>query len=368
MNGRQAETTDRGPSENAPAEIRFDGVSCPLPLQDYPNVIMGHGGGGKLTSELIEHLFLPAFGGHPFVDLADSTVFPVDATRLAFSTDSYVVQPLFFPGGSIGDLAVNGTVNDISMSGAKPLYLSAGFIVEEGFPIEQLQRIAHDMGAAAKRAGVSIIAGDTKVIERARGDGCYINTAGVGVVGEGVEIGPKRARPGDLVIVSGTLGDHGMAIMSVREGLEFESPIESDSASLNEMVAAMIQASPAIRVLRDPTRGGLSASLNEIASASKCGIVIDESRLPIKPMVQSACEILGLDPLLVANEGKLVCVVAEADSEEVLAAIRSQPDGANAAVIGKVVSEHPGIVVARTSIGASRVITIPIGEQLPRIC
>jgi hydrogenase expression/formation protein HypE len=368
MNRRQTEATGRSSSESEPQEIHFDGASCPIPLRDYPNVIMGHGGGGKLTSELIEHLFLPAFGNQAFAELADSTVFPVDATRLAFSTDSYVVQPLFFPGGSIGDLAVNGTVNDLSMSGARPLYLSAGFIVEEGFPIAQLQRIARDMGAAAKRAAVSIIAGDTKVIERTRGDGCYINTSGVGVVGPGIEIAPNRARPGDVVIVSGTLGDHGMAIMSVREGLEFESPIESDSAPLNEMVAAMIHASPAIRVLRDPTRGGLSASLNEIASASRCGIIIEESRLPIKPTVQSACEILGLDPLLVANEGKLVCVVPESDAGEVLAAIQSQPEGADAAVIGKVVSEHPGIVVAKTSIGASRVITVPIGEQLPRIC
>ena len=346
----------------------FQGLSCPVPIQDYPNIILGHGGGGKLSSELIEHIFLPAFGTQRLAGLADSFVFRVDAGRLAFSTDSYVVQPLFFPGGSIGDRAVNGTVNDISMSGAKPLYLSAGFIIEEGFPVSQLQRIAHDMGTAARKAGVAIMTGDTKVVQRGHGDGCYVNTAGVGVVPDGIDIAPTNAQPGDLVILSGTLGDHGMAIMSVREGLEFEAQIETDSAPLNDMVAAMIDACPNIHVLRDPTRGGLAASLNEIADASKCGIVIEESTLPINPIVQSACEILGLDPLLVANEGKLVCLVPARSAAGVLAAIQSHPAGAAAAVIGKVVSDHPGMVVAKTPIGASRVITIPIGEQLPRIC
>lgn len=348
--------------------IDFNGVSCPVPLQDYPHIILGHGGGGKLSSELIEHIFLPAFENKHLAGLGDSTVFNVKSGRLAFSTDSFVVQPLFFPGGSIGDLAVNGTVNDISMSGAKPLYLSAGFIIEEGFPVVQLKRIADDMGAAARKAGVAIITGDTKVVEKGRGDGCYINTAGIGVVPEGVEIAPTRAQPGDVVIVSGTLGDHGMAIMSVREGLEFEAEIKSDSAPLNEMVAAMIAACPDIRVLRDPTRGGLAASLNEIAVAADCGIVIRELCLPIDPTVQSACEILGLEPLLVANEGKLVCIVPAKAAAEVLAAIKSSEHGVNAAVIGAVVAEHPGVVVARTPIGAARVISVPIGEQLPRIC
>jgi hydrogenase expression/formation protein HypE len=348
--------------------VDFNGLSCPVPLQDYPRIILGHGGGGKLSSELIEHIFLPAFENKRLAGLGDSTVFSVERGRLAFSTDSFVVQPLFFPGGSIGDLAVNGTVNDISMSGAKPLYLSAGFIIEEGFPVVQLKRIADDMGVAARKAGVAIITGDTKVVEKGHGDGCYINTAGVGVVPHDVEIAPVRAEPGDIVIVSGTLGDHGMAIMSVREGLEFEAAIESDSAALNEMVATMIATCHDIHVLRDPTRGGLAASLNEIAAASGCGISIEEDRLPVNPTVQSACEILGLDPLLVANEGKLICIVPAEAAPAILTAIKSSEHGVNAAVIGTVVAEHPGMVVAKTSIGASRVVTVPIGEQLPRIC
>ena len=291
--------------DNTGRTIDFTGLSCPVPLQDYPNVIIGHGGGGKLSSELVEHVFLPAFENEHLAGLGDSTVFNVEKGRLAFSTDSYVVQPLFFPGGSIGDLAVNGTVNDISMSGAVPHYLSAGFIIEEGFPIVQLMKIAEDMGAAARMAGVAIITGDTKVVEKGHGDGCYINTAGVGVVPDGVNIAPNQAQPGDVIIVSGTLGDHGMAIMSVREGLEFEAQIESDSAPLNQMVAAILAACPDIHVLRDPTRGGLAASLNEIAVASDCGILIEEASLPINSTVQSACEILGLDPLLVAKRGKI---------------------------------------------------------------
>ncbi len=348
--------------------VSFDGLSCPLPLQDYPNVILGHGGGGKLSSELVEHIFLPAFANDYLAGLGDSTVFDVAAGRLAFSTDSYVVQPLFFPGGSIGDLAVNGTVNDLSMSGARPQYLSAAFIIEEGFPIVQLKKIADDMGAAARAAGVAIIAGDTKVVERGHGDGCYINTAGVGIVPDGVQITPDQARPGDRIIVSGTLGDHGMAIMSVREGLEFEAQIESDSAPLNQMVTDMLAACSDIHVLRDPTRGGLAASLNEIADASNCGIVVNEADLPIDLTVSSACEILGLDPLLVANEGKLICIVPEESAAAVLKAIQASPFGTRAAIIGTIVEDHQRMVVARTAIGASRVITMPIGEQLPRIC
>ncbi len=348
--------------------LEFSGTHCPLPLRDYPNIILGHGGGGKLSGELVEHIFLPAFENDLLAGLADSVVFDVAKGRLAFSTDSYVVQPLFFPGGSIGDLAVNGTVNDLSMSGARPVHLSAGFIIEEGFPVSQLKKIADDMGAAARAAGVSIITGDTKVVERGHGDGCYVNTAGIGIVPEGINIAPHQARPGDAVIVSGTLGDHGMAVMSVREGLEFEAKIETDSAPLNRMVAEIIRVCPNTHVLRDPTRGGLAASLNEISSASKCGIEIEEALLPITPTVQSACEILGLDPLLVANEGKLVCIVPSESANRVLAAIQANELGAAAALIGTVVAEHPGMVIARTPIGASRVITVPVGEQLPRIC
>ena len=352
---------------NGHGTVEFN-MACPLPLKDYPNIILGHGGGGKLSSELVEHIFLPAFANEKLEGLGDSTVFNVESGRMAFSTDSYVVQPLIFPGGSIGDLAVNGTVNDLAMSGAKPLYLSAGFIIEEGFPVAQLKKIADDMGAAAKKAGVTIVTGDTKVVERGHGDGCYINTAGVGVVPDGVYIAPGNAQPGDVVLVSGTIGDHGMAIMSVREGLEFEAQISSDSAPLNELVEDILKACPDVRVLRDPTRGGLAASLNEIASASNCGIVIEESNLPINPTVQSACEILGFDPMLVANEGKLVCIVPGNAAGEVLLALKSNRFGINAAVIGTVVEDHPGMVIAKTPIGASRVITLPIGEQLPRIC
>ena len=346
----------------------FTGVSCPVPLQDYPNVILGHGGGGKLSSELVEHVFLPAFQNSRLATLGDSAVFEVPGTRLAMSTDSYVVQPLFFPGGCIGDLAVNGTVNDLCMSGATPLYLSAGFIIEEGFPVSQLRDIADRMGSVALQASVAIITGDTKVVEKGHGDGCYINTAGVGLVAPGLNIAPNRAEPGDVVIVSGTIGDHGMAIMSVREGLQFEAEIKSDSAPLNTMVAALVKACPDVHVLRDPTRGGLAASLNEIAQASKCGIVIEDAAVPVKPTVQSACEILGLDPLLVANEGKLVAIVPAEYADAALDAIKSDQYGSDATVIGSVVSDHPGMVVARTPIGASRVVTVPIGEQLPRIC
>ena len=284
--------TEPNDKQEPESTLEFSGTRCPLPLRDYPNIILGHGGGGKLSGELVEHIFLPAFENDLLAGLADSVVFDVAKGRLAFSTDSYVVQPLFFPGGSIGDLAVNGTVNDLSMSGARPVHLSAGFIIEEGFPVSQLKKIADDMGAAARAAGVSIITGDTKVVERGHGDGCYVNTAGIGIVPEGINIAPHQARPGDAVIVSGTLGDHGMAVMSVREGLEFEAKIETDSAPLNRMVAEIIGVCPDIHVLRDPTRGGLAASLNEISSASKCGIEIEERSFRLhrrcNPLVKSS--------------------------------------------------------------------------------
>ena len=350
------------------ASFGVNGVGCPVPLQDYPNITLGHGGGGKLSAELVEHLFLPAFQNERLSVLGDSAVFDVQSARLAMSTDSYVVRPLFFPGGCIGDLAVNGTVNDLAMSGARPLYLSAGFIVEEGFPISQLKQIADRMGDAARQAGVAIIAGDTKVVEKGHGDGCYINTAGVGVVPDGINIGPTNAAPGDAVIVSGTMGDHGMAVMSLREGLEFEAAIESDSAPLHAMVMSILDACSDVHTLRDPTRGGLAASLTEIAKSSQCGIVFEDDCVPLNPTVQSACEILGLDPLLVANEGKLVCIVPHEHATAVLSAIKSNRYGANAAIIGSVVADHPGMVVAKTSIGASRVVTVPVGQQLPRIC
>ncbi|KAA6461315.1 hydrogenase expression/formation protein HypE [Acidobacteria bacterium AB60] len=330
---------------------------------------MGHGGGGKLGNELVEHLFLPAFRNPALESLGDGAVLDLSASRIAMSTDSFVVQPLFFPGGSIGALAVNGTVNDLAVSGAVPKFLTAGFILEEGFPIAQLAAIVRDMAAAARHAGVQIVTGDTKVVERGHGDGCYINTAGVGVLRDGIAVGPRRARPGDAILVSGTLGDHGMAIMSVREGLEFESQIRSDCASLNELIARVLDAhGGAIHAMRDPTRGGLAATLSEIARASGVGMVLDERNLPIRPEVQSACELLGLDPLYVANEGKVVFFVAPDAAEASLAVLRNHPLGRDAARIGSVTAEHPGLLVARTGMGANRVVSIPVGEQLPRIC
>nr|WP_291260326.1 hydrogenase expression/formation protein HypE [Gemmatimonas sp.] len=342
--------------------------TCPLPLRDYPSIVIGHGGGGQLGNELVEHLFKPAFSNDVLDRMADSAVLTLPPGRIAYSTDSFVVRPLEFPGGSIGALAVNGTVNDLAMSGATPLYLSAGFILEEGLPMATLGRIVSDMARAAREAGVRIVTGDTKVVERGPGDGCYINTSGIGVVADSLTIAPQRAQVGDVVIVSGTIGDHGMAIMSVREGLEFDTTIVSDCAPLNGLVEAMLRITTDIHVLRDPTRGGLAASLNEIAKAAAVGIVIREAALPVLPQVASACEILGMDPVFVANEGKLLAVVPPQHAEAVLAAMRAHPRGTQAAIIGEVTSAHPGMLVARTAIGAQRVIAMPIGEQLPRIC
>lgn len=347
----------------------FSNWSCPLPLADYPTIVMGHGGGGKLGNELVEHLFLPAFRNPALENLGDAAVFELNAGRLAMSTDSFVVQPLFFPGGSIGALAVNGTVNDLAVSGAEPKFLSASFILEEGFPLNQLAAVVRAMADAAATAGVRIVTGDTKVVERGHGDGCYINTAGVGVLRPGVNVGPHRAQPGDAILVSGTLGDHGMAIMSVREGLEFESQIRSDCAALNGLIADVLTAvGTGVHAMRDPTRGGLASTLNEIAAASKVGMEIDERKLPVRTEVQSACELLGLDPVYVANEGKAVFFVAAESADQALAVLRAHPLGSDAARIGHVTAEHPGMIVARTGMGANRVIAPQIGEQLPRIC
>lgn len=348
--------------------LDFDGWTCPIPLRDHPNIVMGHGGGGKLSAELVQHLFLPAFQNSTLASLGDSAVLAVNGARLAFSTDSFVVQPLFFPGGCIGDLAVHGTVNDLAMSGAQPLYLSAGFILEEGLPLATLGSIVERMAAAARHAGVTLATGDTKVVDKGHGDGLYINTSGIGLIPEGVQIAPNRARPGDVVIVSGTLGDHGMAIMSVREGLEFETLIQSDSAALNGLVAHMLSHTPELHVLRDPTRGGAASSLNEIAQASGVGIVIEERKLPVQPAVQAACEMLGMDPLYVANEGKLLAIVPATVAESLVEAMRQHPLAREARIIGQVVAEHPGMLVARTGLGATRVVDMMVGEQLPRIC
>jgi hydrogenase expression/formation protein HypE len=347
----------------------FSNWICPLPLADYPTIVMGHGGGGKLGNELVEHLFLPAFRNPALENLGDAAVFELNSGRLAMSTDSFVVQPLFFPGGSIGALAVNGTVNDLAVSGAEPKFLSASFILEEGFPLAQLAAVVRAMADAATTAGVRIVTGDTKVVERGHGDGCYINTAGIGVVRPEVSVGPHRAQAGDAILVSGMIGDHGMAIMSVREGLEFESQIRSDCAALNGLIADVLDAvGIGVHAMRDPTRGGLASTLNEIAASSKVGMEIDEAKLPVRIEVQSACELLGLDPVYVANEGKAVFFVAPEAADQALATLRAHPLGTDAARIGHVTAQHPGMIVARTGMGANRVIAPQIGEQLPRIC
>ena len=350
----------------------FDGWTCPIPLRNYPTIVMGHGAGGKMMNDLISHLFAPLFDNNLLAQMGDSTILDIDALnadgRLAFSTDSFVVSPIIFPGGDIGDLAVNGTVNDIAMSGAKPLYLSAGFILEEGLSMDTLGEIATSMAQAAREAEVEIVTGDTKVVNKGHGDGIFINTSGFGIIPEGVDIAAKNARPDDVIIVSGTMGDHGMAIMSKREGLEFESQIMSDTAPLYGMIAKMLEVTKEIHCLRDATRGGLSAVLNELARVSKVGIEFEETKVPVDAAVNAACEMLGLDPFYIANEGKLVAVVAPEVADEMLEVMRAHKYGASSAIIGHVVEAHAGRVVARTAIGGSRVVDLPAGELLPRIC
>jgi hydrogenase expression/formation protein HypE len=352
--------------------IDMNGWTCPLPLRDYPTIVLGHGSGGQMSFDLVRHLFLPLFDHAALARLGDSTVIEPrlanEGVRIAVSTDSFTVTPLFFPGGDIGRLAVHGTVNDLAMSGATPMWLTTAFILEEGLSMNDLGRIVTSMANAARSAGVAIIAGDTKVVDRGHGDGVFINTTGFGLVPEMVDIGPDRARPGDLILLSGSVGDHGVAVMSQREGLAFETAIESDTAALHSLVAAMLDVTPDLHVLRDPTRGGLASALNEIARASQTGIELDERAIPVRPAVQAACEMLGLDPLYVANEGKLVAFVAPGDADAVLAAMQAHPLGSDAAFIGKVVAEHPAMVTARTGIGGRRVVDMQVGELLPRIC
>jgi hydrogenase expression/formation protein HypE len=351
-----------------PAAIDMEAWVCPAPLRDSPNIVMGHGGGGAMSAELIEHLFLPAFGPAAEAGMGDSAVFEVGSQRLAFSTDSFVVKPLVFPGGTIGDLAVNGTVNDLAMAGAQPMVLSTAFILEEGTPLDEIARVAQAVGTAAMAAGVKLVTGDTKVVDAGHGDGVYVNTAGIGLVDPRVDIRPQRATVGDAVIVSGDIGVHGMAVMSCREGLEFATTISSDTAPLHGLVAAMIDTGADVHVLRDPTRGGVAATLNEIAKTARVGIALDERTFPIPAEVRDACGLLGLDPLQVANEGKLLAFVPQEDAEAVLAAMRAHPLGVRSAIIGSCVAEHAGMVVARTTLGGTRVVDLPIGEQLPRIC
>ena len=342
--------------------------TCPLPLQNYPAIVMGHGSGGKMMADLIQHMFAPAFENDLLGQLGDSAVFGIAGSRLAFTTDSFVVSPLFFPGGNIGELAINGTVNDLAMSGARPKYLSSGFILEEGLAMGTLGQIVASAASACREAGVQLITGDTKLAHKGHGDGLYFNTTGIGLVPEGIHISPKNAQSGDAVIVSGTMGDHGIAIMSVREGLQFETEIRSDTAQLNGLVESMLNVTKDIHCLRDATRVGLSAVLNELASASRVGIEFEEKKVPVGAEVGAACEMLGLDPFYIANEGKLVAIFPERHAEEVLKAMRAHPYGKDAARIGTVTEEHPGLVVAHTGIGGSRVVDLPAGELLPRIC
>jgi hydrogenase expression/formation protein HypE len=342
--------------------------SCPAPLVATERVLLGHGSGGKMTGDLVARYFLPAFR-NPYLDrLDDQAVLDIGGARLAFTTDSYVVSPLFFPGGDIGALAVNGTVNDIAMAGARPLYLSAGFILEEGFPLADLRRIAASMSAAAQAAGVLLVTGDTKVVDRGKADGCFINTAGLGTVPPGVEISANGARPGDLVVLSGPIAEHGMTIMATRAELELESPIASDTAPLHELVRAMLDTGGELHCLRDPTRGGVATALCEIARQSGVGIVLDEAAIVVREPVRGVCELLGLDPLYVANEGKLLAVVAPGDVDRVLGGMRARADGRDAQIIGVVIEDPERLVVLKTRIGGRRIVDMLQGDQLPRIC
>ncbi|WP_052668459.1 hydrogenase expression/formation protein HypE [Nitriliruptor alkaliphilus] len=350
----------------------LEGWTCPLPLRDRDRIVAGHGGGGLLSAELIEHLFLPAFGAAAAsATPTDAATLTIGGARLAFSTDAFVVDPLFFPGGNIGDLAINGTVNDVAMSGAVPVALSTAFVMEEGLELSVLGTIAETMGRAAAVARVQLVTGDTKVVDTGDGSGVTITTTGIGLIPDGVELAPGRIRPGDKVILSGRIGDHGVAVMSVREGIRFGTEVRSDSASMADLVTTMLAAPGAmggLHCLRDATRGGMAASLCELAATADVGIRYVERAVPVDPAVASACSFLGLDPIHVANEGKLVAFVAPEAADAVLAAMQRHPLGRQAVIIGEVVDDHRGVVVARTGIGATRIVDRPLGEQLPRIC
>ena len=345
--------------------------SCPMPIFEHPQIVLGHGSGGKLTADLIEQIFLPAFTNPVLNKLDDQAVLTIGGARLAFTTDSFVVTPIFFPGGDIGRLAVHGTVNDLAMSGARPLYLSAAFILEEGLKVDDLRRVVESMRAAAAEAGVTFVTGDTKVVNRGKGDQIFITTTGIGVIEGSLNISAERARPGDQILLSGYIGDHGMAIMSQRENLEFEGAIASDCASLHGLVAAMLATTPGedfIHCLRDPTRGGVATTLNEIAKHARVGMVLREPSIPVRESVKGACEVLGLDPMYVANEGKLLALVTPQMAPAVLHQMRQHELGRDAAIIGEIVAEHPGMVLMKTQIGGTRVLDVMFGEQLPRIC
>lgn len=343
-------------------------LNCPLPILDKETVLMGHGGGGKLSADLFRSVFLPAFSNSILGRADDQAFLEVGGGRLAFTTDSYVVKPLFFRGGDIGSLAVHGTVNDLAVGGATPLFLSAGFILEEGFPLENLRRIVASMSEAAERAGVQIVTGDTKVVEKGGCDGMFINTAGIGAVETNLRLSADQARPGDVVLLSGPIGDHGIAILAEREGLSFETDILSDSAPLHSLVADMLATGAMIRCMRDPTRGGVASSCNEIAQTSRVGIQLKEEAIPLREEVRGACELLGLDPLYIANEGKLLAISAPEDAERLLAAMQRHPLGRGASIIGKVTSENSGLLTMRTALGAIRIVDMLANDPLPRIC
>jgi len=350
------------------ADASFIGAVCPIPITNYNEIVLAHGSGGKLSHQLMEKMVLPQFWNELLEPLHDGAIFSIGGQRVAFSTDSYVVNPIFFPGGDIGKLAVHGTVNDLAMCGARPLYLSVGFILEEGTPMQDVWRVVQSMREAASTAGVMLVTGDTKVVDRGKADKIFINTSGIGAIPEGINIAPSRARPKDKIILSGAMAVHGIAIMSTREGLEFESEIASDTAPLNGLVETILAANKDVHVLRDPTRGGITSALTEIAQAAKVGMLLNEDAIPISEEVKGACEILGLDPLYVANEGKLLAITAASDANRVLASMQSHPLGREAAIIGEVTDEHPGFVMMKTRVGGKRVVDMLSGEQLPRIC
>ncbi|HWZ01530.1 MAG TPA: hydrogenase expression/formation protein HypE [Edaphobacter sp.] len=359
-------------TEETVAGASLAAFSCPIPIFDHKHIVLGHGSGGKLTADLIEKIFLPAFRNPTLDRLDDQAVVTIGGARLAFTTDSFVVTPIFFPGGDIGRLAIHGTVNDLAMSGARPLYLSAAFILEEGLEVDDLRRVVESMRSAAAEAGVQLVTGDTKVVNRGKGDQIFITTTGIGVIEHSFSISADRARPGDKILLSGYIGDHGMTIMSQREGLEFESSIESDCAPLNSLVAMMLATAASsndfVHTLRDPTRGGVATTLNEIAKHANVGMLLDERAIPVRESVKGACEVLGLDPLYVANEGKLLAMVAPEMADAVLEQMHRHRLGQDAAIIGEVVEAHRGMVLVKTEIGGTRVLDVMFGEQLPRIC
>ncbi len=343
-------------------------LSCPVPISNYDKIVLAHGGGGTLSHQLIQKMFLPQFDNELLAAEHDGAVWETEGSRFAFSTDSYVVKPIFFPGGDIGELAVYGTVNDLAVCGAEPLYLSAGFIIEEGFSVDDLWRIVQSMKKAADNAGVKIVTGDTKVVDRGKGDKIFINTSGVGKIRDGVRISGDRIRSGDKIIINGNIAEHGIAILSAREEFDFETSVISDTAPLNNLVAEILKICPDIHMMRDPTRGGISSALNEIAMKAGIGIRLEESQLPLGPEIKAVCEILGLDPLYIANEGKLLLFASPEDAPSVLELMQKHHLGKHACVIGEAVSEHPGRVIMHTLIGSNRVVDMLSGEQLPRIC